>query len=96
MAAITLSDGVSSLDLKEFSNFVGDELPKYAIPIFLRIQADIEVTGTFKMLKGDLKEQGYDTVQFEDPVYVMKNGDEAYTRLDEDYLSKIVSGQAGY
>ena len=96
MAAITLSEGVSSLDLNEFSNFVGDELPKYAIPIFLRIQADIEVTGTFKMLKGDLKEQGYDTVQFEDPVYVMKNGDEAYTRLDEDYLSKIVAGQAGY
>ena len=48
------------------------------------------------MLKGDLRAQGYDTGQFEDPVYVMKNGEEVYTSLDEHYLSKIAAGQAGY
>ena len=96
MAAITLNDGVSGLNLDEFSTFVSNALPKYAVPIFLRIQSDIEVTGTFKMLKGDLRAQGYDTGQFEDPVYVMKNREEIYTSLDEHYLSKIAAGQAGY
>ena len=96
MAAITLNDGVSGLNLDEFSTFVSNALPKYAVPIFLRIQSDIEVTGTFKMLKGDLRAQGYDTEQFEDPVYVMKNREEVYTSLDEHYLSKIAAGQAGY
>ena len=66
MATITLNDDVADLDLNEFSNFVNSELPKYAVPIFLRIQSDIEVTGTFKMLKGDLREQGYDKDQFTD------------------------------
>ena len=96
MAAITLNDGVSGLNLDEFSTFVSNALPKYAVPIFLRIQGEIEVTGTFKMLKGDLRAQGYDTGQFEDPVYVMKNGEKVYTSLDEHYLSKIAAGQAGY
>ena len=96
MAAITLNDDVADLDLNEFSNFVNSELPKYAVPIFLRIQSDIEVTGTFKMLKGDLREQGYDKDQFTDPVYVMKNGEETYSDLDDDYLSTISAGQAGY
>ena len=54
MAAITLNDGVAGLNLDEFSTFVSNALPKYAVPIFLRIQGEIEVTGTFKMLKGDL------------------------------------------
>ena len=96
MAAITLNDGVTELNLNEFSIFVNNELPKYAVPIFLRIQSDIEVTGTFKMLKGDLREQGYDKGQFTDPVYVMKNGEETYSGLDDDYLSKITAGEAGY
>ena len=48
------------------------------------------------MLKGDLREQGYDKDQFADPVYVMKNGEETYSDLDDDYLSTISAGQAGY
>ncbi len=48
------------------------------------------------MLKGDLREQGYDKDQFTDPVYVMKSGAETYSDLDNDYLSTISAGQAGY
>ena len=96
MAAITLNDDVSELDLDRFSIFVANELPSYAIPIFLRIQKDIEVTGTFKMLKGDLRKQGYDRSQFQDPLYIMRNGEKTYSTLEIDYLEKINTGQAGY
>ena len=96
MAAITLNDDVTELDLARFSTFVAEELPSYAIPIFLRIQPDIEVTGTFKMLKGELRKQGYDKSQTQDPLYILKNGEKAYSNLEDDYLEKIRTGQAGF
>ena len=96
MAAITLNDDVIELDLDRFSSFVAEELPGYAIPIFLRIQPDIEVTGTFKMLKGELRKQGYDKSQTQDPLYIMKNGEKDYSKLEDDYLEQIRNGQAGY
>ena len=60
MAAVTLQDGVSALDVDAFSSFLRSELPAYAVPLFVRVQPDIDVTGTFKMVKGDLRKQAYD------------------------------------
>ena len=71
MASLTLNEGVETLDLDRFSAFVRRP-PSYAVPVFLRIDEDIDVTGTFKMLKGDLRKQGYDIEQISGPVYVMK------------------------
>lgn len=96
MAAITLADGVSSLDLEALTKFVKHELPAYAIPVFLRIQPEIEVTGTFKMVKGDLREEAYNTDQISDPVFVLPSGADAYQPLDDAMLASIRAGQAGY
>lgn len=92
MAAIRLSD--DALDLAGFAAYVERELPAYARPVFLRIQGDLDVTGTFKMVKGDLKREGYDVTQIDDPVYVMKPGGEAYEPLDAAYLETIRAGEA--
>ena len=96
MASITLNDNVTSLDLEEFSSFVRVALPSYAVPVFLRIDADIDVTGTFKMLKGDLRKQGYDIEQIDGPVYVMKNGKTVYTTLEADYVEALDAANAGF
>ncbi|MEM8766267.1 MAG: long-chain-acyl-CoA synthetase [Pseudomonadota bacterium] len=96
MAAITLNDGVEALDLEAFSAYVNEQLPAYARPVFLRIQGDIDVTGTFKMVKGDLRKQGYDLEQVNDPVFVMKPKATAYETLDKDFAATIASGSAGY
>ena len=96
MAAITLNEEYQTLDLEKFTEFVSKELPGYAIPLFLRIQPDIEVTGTFKMLKGELRKQGYEQTGFDDPIFVLKNGEKNYSPLEEEYLQKIKHGQAGY
>ena len=37
MAAVTLQDGVSVLDVDAFSTFLRSELPAYAVPLFVRI-----------------------------------------------------------
>ena len=96
MAALTLVDDVAELDLDRFAEFVRDKLPSYAVPVFLRIQPDIDVTGTFKMLKGDLRKQGYDIDMTEDPIFVMKNGESSYSAMDSDYLTLIRDSRAGY
>ena len=96
MAAITLNDAEAELDRSAFSDYVRRELPNYAIPVFLRVQPDIDVTGTFKMLKGDLREQAYNIADFDDPVYVLKQGATEYSVLDGDFLKEIQNGTAGY
>ena len=96
MAAINLAEGVQELDLAAFSEFARQQLPAYAVPVFLRIQGDIDVTGTFKMVKGDLREQAYHIDQFDDPVFVMKSGEQVYSPLDADYLQQIKAAQAGF
>ncbi len=96
MAALILEEGVTALDLEAFSKFVRDALPAYAVPVFLRIQHDIDVTGTFKMVKGHLRKEGYDLTQVSDPLYVMKQGESTYTLLTEDYADTIRRSAAGY
>ena len=96
MAAVMLADGVSELDLAAFSKYVNDNLPVYARPVFVRVQPDLDVTGTFKMMKGDLKEQAYDLEQVEDPLFVMKPGSSTYEPLDAEFASTIARGEAGF
>jgi citronellyl-CoA synthetase len=96
MAALALADDVNGLDLKEFADYVNRELPSYARPVFLRIQTDIDVTGTFKMVKGDLKKQGYDIDQIGEVVYVMKPGTGHYEPLDASYATAIAAADAGF
>jgi citronellyl-CoA synthetase len=93
MAAITLADGVEELDVNAFAAYVGHELPGYAVPVFIRIQPEIDVTGTFKMVKGDLREQAYDIRQFDDPVFVRLDNTNHYQRLDEALLAQIKAGE---
>ena len=96
MAAVTLQDGVSALDVEAFSTFLRSELPGYAVPLFVRIQPDIDVTGTFKMVKGDLRKQAYDIRSFEDPVYALLPGSDRYAPFDLGLLGKIEAREAGF
>ena len=89
MAAVTLQDGVAELDVDAFSTFLRSELPAYAVPLFVRIQPDIDVTGTFKMVKGDLRKQAYDIRSFDDTVYALLPGSDRYAAFDLAMLEKI-------
>ena len=95
MAAVRLAEGCD-LDLDGLAAYVARELPPFARPVFVRVQTEIEVTGTFKMVKGDLKREGFDINAIDDPVYVMKPGSTTYEALDSDYLETIRSSAAGF
>ena len=57
MAALTTGKGFS---IEALATHVTAALPPYAQPVFIRIQQEIETTGTFKYRKVDLVEQGFD------------------------------------
>lgn len=96
MAALVLNEGHEALDLSDFSTFIARELPAYARPVFLRIQRDIDVTGTFKMVKVELRKQGYDPELVGESLYVMKPGTNVYEPLDSDFHATIRAGDAGF
>ncbi|MDT0596458.1 long-chain-acyl-CoA synthetase [Glaciecola petra] len=95
MAAITLSNGIE-FDPISFSIFVEKELPHYARPVFVRIQPQLETTGTFKLVKGNLRNQGYDINQTDDPIYVLKPKSNTYEQLDQNFHDKLRNGDGGY
>ncbi len=96
MAAVTLHEGVNDLDTDSFSVYVNDNLPVYARPVFLRIKRDLDVTGTMKMVKGELRKEAYDLSQVNEPLYVLKPGAQKYEPLDSSFHETIKSGAAGY
>jgi citronellyl-CoA synthetase len=95
MAAIVMHDGFE-FDSVAISALVTRELASYARPIFLRILADLPLTGTFKLQKGDLREAAYHPDKCPDTIYVLKPGRSQYEVLDDSFYQQITSGQAGY
>ena len=96
MAALKLGEG-ERLDLESFSSHVMASLPSYARPVFVRVLKEMEVTGTFKLKKTELRDAGYDLAKVEgDAIYVLKPGSEAYEQLTEEFLEVIQAGKAGY
>ncbi len=96
MASTVLTDGVDELDLESFSTYVNEQLPSYARPVFLRIQSEIDTTGTFKMVKGELRKEGYDLEQVSDALYVMMPHSKVYEPLDVALAVRIAAGEAGF
>jgi fatty-acyl-CoA synthase len=67
-------------------------LPAYAQPLFLRLQPEIEITGTFKYRKTDLVEEGFDPTKVKEPLYFRVPG-EGYKPLDAAMYKRIKAGE---
>lgn len=79
MACARLDTDAESFDWQNLANYLKQELPPYAIPIFIRVTTSpMQTTGTFKHQKTDLKKEGYDLSQQNDPVYAWLPGEDYY------------------
>jgi fatty-acyl-CoA synthase/citronellyl-CoA synthetase len=88
MAALTLKD-INDFDIAAFSQHLRDKLPVYAVPIFLRISTQEDVTGTFKYRKVELKKEHYDLAQVNEPLFVMLPGQAQSVPLTAQIASQI-------
>ena len=94
MAAIKLRDG-AEFDGKALARTVYDQLPTYALPLFVRVVESMEHTTTFKSRKVDLREQGYDLqgLGIEDPLYVLAGRGEGYVPFYDEYPDEVATGK---
>ena len=95
MVAIVVKDS-KELDVEEFSSYVISNLPSYARPVFLRIQAELVTTGTFKLVKGELRKQAYNVGEIADDLYFLPPNSEHYQPLDQAAYNLLIEGRAGF
>ena len=86
MASIVVDD---SFNLEGLYDYLCDQLPKYSVPVFIRLSPEIEKTGTFKYKKNDLANEGFDPNKVADPLYFASNENEKYVQLDDGLFNKI-------
>ena len=89
MAAVVVGPG---FDLTVFHRELAGKLPEYARPLFLRLVPTLEVTGTFKLRKQELAEQGYDPRRTGDRLYLDLGRKGYYERLDASLHDRITRG----
>ena len=86
MASIVVDDDFS---IDGLYDHLQEQLPKYSVPLFIRISEKIEKTGTFKYKKVDLVKEGFDPNKISDQLYFSSMADAKYINLDKDLFSKI-------
>ncbi|MEE8555748.1 MAG: long-chain-acyl-CoA synthetase, partial [bacterium] len=88
MATLTMqSDG--AFDPGAFHEYAEQRLPAYAVPAFLRLLPQVEVTGTFKLLKTDLKRAGFNPELVSDPLYYRDPVDRTYRLVTKEVYDRI-------
>lgn len=90
MAAIYDADG--TLDINKLIVDIKEQLPAYARPQFVRILTKIDLTGTFKLKKKDLQEEGYNPYKVQDKLYYL-NAKLGYQLLTSEVYDQIQQGK---
>lgn len=95
MAAITLKPEaeLNDTDLKEMLSCFKKCLPAYSVPVFLRIQQQVETTATFKYQKNKLKEQAFDPSKTDERLLVCLPGADAYCDVTPEVFTNIQAYQ---
>lgn len=91
MAAIVDPD--NKLDLASLVKSMTKSLPPFARPIFLRVMADIPITTTFKMIKTDLRKDGFNVNVIKDSVYFLDPTSSSYIPVTESLYKDICDGK---
>ena len=89
MAALTV---VGDFDGAGLARHLCAALPAYAVPLFLRLKPEQEVTGTFKFKKVDLKREGFDPEAVSEPLLLLVDRTTGYEPLTAALFKKLQSG----
>ena len=89
-----VNDPAAPFDGRAFHGFVSERLAPYAAPVFVRVLQEVELTGTFKLRKVTLREEGFDPARVSDPLYVRDEAAGAYVPLDAERFAAIQAGDA--
>lgn len=101
--ALRLTDGAdpATFDWKAFLQYARGKLPKYAVPVFLRLVKEGSNTDNQKQNKGPLREEGIELDRYgtkmlggkDDVVLWTKPGEEAYVPFTMEDLQNLREGR---
>lgn len=90
---VAIVDVNNTLDKTALCKKLKENLPSYAMPIFLRIMKSLPMTGTFKLKKLDLQKEGYNINTVTDDIYYYNATLKNYELLTQKVYSDIVNGK---
>jgi acyl-CoA synthetase (AMP-forming)/AMP-acid ligase II len=89
-ASIIPVDGkIENIDMVKLVSHLKKHLPAYAVPLFLRISPQMEMTATMKQTKGQLRTEGMDISKVQDPLFFL-DGDK-FVPLTKQVYAKITT-----
>mmetsp|Transcript_28891 Transcript_28891/g.56713 ORF Transcript_28891/g.56713 Transcript_28891/m.56713 type:complete len:624 (+) Transcript_28891:47-1918(+) len=91
MAAMIAED---SVDWAKLVSHCKDNLPSYAIPIFIRLLPQMAITGTFKHQKVELRKQGADPTLVPDKLLWLNPATQNYEPLGIDEWKTVINQTA--
>lgn len=91
MAALKLTDG-TEFDGSATYKHMKKLLPAYARPHFIRIQDKLDVTGTFKQVKGQLVQEGFDPKVVRSELFLQDESKQTFVPMTSEMYSSIMNG----
>ncbi|KEF31494.1 Acetoacetyl-CoA synthetase [Marinobacter nitratireducens] len=96
MVTLVPQGDVENFDINKLFAYLKDNLPPYAIPVFVRVTHAIEKTGTFKYRKVDIQKLGYSLERPNEEVYAWLPRTDGYTRLTDSLVGDIDAGKVNF
>eukprot|EP00924_Labyrinthula_sp_SR-Ha-C_P008573 augustus_masked-scaffold_37-processed-gene-0.26-mRNA-1 protein AED:0.01 eAED:0.01 QI:0/-1/0/1/-1/1/1/0/611 len=94
-AGITPTGGdLSKVDLDGLVGFLQENLPSYAVPLFLRILPQMVVTATMKHQKVKLRTEGIDVEKVTDPLYWLNPQTKKYEPFGAEEFAALTQMKA--
>jgi len=91
MAALVVNN--NEFNLQNFHDHCKNNLPIFAVPLFVRLSTEIIITGTFKHRKVEFVKEGINPEVVKDPIYFRDDSLNKYVPLDRELYQKFANGQ---
>ena len=93
MIAIISECEAEDFDLSALYRHFQHSLPAYAVPKFVRLNANLACTVTHKITKVALKKESFDPDLVNDVLYVLLPGESEYQPLTKEIYQNILEGE---
>ena len=96
-AAFTVGGKVNQQVLESLATFATNSLPRYAVPVFLRVVKEVQVTGNNKQQKVGLRRQGADpsaATKDGDQLFWLRPGADRYVPFENEEWQDVKAGRA--
>ncbi|XP_025832140.1 long-chain fatty acid transport protein 4 [Agrilus planipennis] len=90
---VAIVDLTETLNINELSEGLRAHLPGYAIPLFVRVMHSVPMTGTYKLKKKELRDDGYDLNKVTDKIYFYNSKEKQYVRFTPELYEKLKEGK---